>query len=86
VFVLSQQLLLHGPTTCHHWQYPKIVASEELLRQGNIFRHEEIIEEVEVILLSAVSLDEESFQGKRTTNHLHSTSLLLIRGSSSLCM
>jgi hypothetical protein len=49
------------------------MASEELLRQGNIFRHEEIIEEVEVILLSAVSLDEQSFQGKRTTNHLHST-------------
>ena len=36
--------------------------SEELLRQGNILRQEEIIEEIEVILLSAVSLDEQSFQ------------------------
>ena len=32
--------------------------SEELHRQGNILRQEEIIEEIEVILLSAVSLDE----------------------------
>ena len=32
--------------------------SEELHRQSNILRQEEIIEEIEVILLSAVSLDE----------------------------
>lgn len=32
--------------------------SEELHRQGNILRQEEIIEEIEVILLSAVSLNE----------------------------
>lgn len=32
--------------------------SEELYRQSNILRQEEIIEEIEVILLSAVSLDE----------------------------
>lgn len=32
--------------------------SEELHRQGNVLRQEEIIEEIEVILLSAVSLDE----------------------------
>ncbi len=31
--------------------------SEELFRQGNVLRQEEIIEEIEVILLSAVSLD-----------------------------
>ncbi len=37
--------------------------SEELHRQSNILRQEEIIEEIEVILLSAVSLDEQSFQG-----------------------
>jgi F-type H+-transporting ATPase subunit gamma len=37
--------------------------SEELRRQGNILRQEEIIEEIEVILLSAVSIDEHSFQG-----------------------
>jgi F-type H+-transporting ATPase subunit gamma len=35
--------------------------SEELFRQGNILRQEEIIEEIEVILLSAVSLDGQSF-------------------------
>ncbi len=32
--------------------------SEELHRQGNILRQEEIIEEIEVILLSTISLDE----------------------------
>ena len=32
--------------------------SEALHRQENILRQEEIIEEIEVILLSAVSLDE----------------------------
>jgi len=32
--------------------------SEELFRQGNVLRQEEIIEEIEVILLSSVSLDE----------------------------
>jgi len=37
--------------------------SEELRRQGNVLRQEEIIEEIEVILLSATSLDEPSFQG-----------------------
>jgi F-type H+-transporting ATPase subunit gamma len=37
--------------------------SEELHRQSNILRQEEIIEEIEVILLSAVSLGEQSFQG-----------------------
>jgi len=37
--------------------------SEELHRQCNILRQEEIIEEIEVILLSEVSLDEQSFQG-----------------------
>ena len=37
--------------------------SEELFRQGNVLRQEEIIEEIEVILLSEVSLDEQSFQG-----------------------
>jgi F-type H+-transporting ATPase subunit gamma len=37
--------------------------SEELHRQSNILRQEEIIEEIEVILLSATSLGEQSFQG-----------------------
>ena len=37
--------------------------SEELHRQCNVLRQEEIIEEIEVILLSAISLDEQSFQG-----------------------
>jgi F-type H+-transporting ATPase subunit gamma len=37
--------------------------SEELHRQSNILRQEEIIEEIEVILLSAVSLGEQSLQG-----------------------
>jgi F-type H+-transporting ATPase subunit gamma len=37
--------------------------SEELHRQGNILRQEEIIEEIEVILLSAASLDQQPFQG-----------------------
>jgi F-type H+-transporting ATPase subunit gamma len=37
--------------------------SEELHRQSNTLRQEEIIEEIEVILLSAVSLGEQSFQG-----------------------
>jgi len=36
--------------------------SEELNRQSNILRQEEIIEEIEVILLSATSLGEQSFQ------------------------
>jgi len=52
------------------WPYnlPSLAVPEdrgikELLRQGNVFRQEEIIEEIEVILLSAVSLDEQSFQG-----------------------
>ncbi len=37
--------------------------SEELHRQGSILRQEEIIEEIEVILLSAASLEQQSFQG-----------------------
>jgi len=37
--------------------------SEELHRQSNILRQEEIIEEIEVILLSAASFDDKSFQG-----------------------
>ncbi len=37
--------------------------SEELHRQSNILRQEEIIEEIEVILLSAASLGDQSFQG-----------------------
>ena len=37
--------------------------SEELHRQGNTLRQEEIIEEIEVILLSSSSLDEQSSQG-----------------------
>ena len=37
--------------------------SEELHRQSNVLRQEEIIEEIEVILLSAASLGEQSFQG-----------------------
>jgi F-type H+-transporting ATPase subunit gamma len=37
--------------------------SDELHRQSNILRQEEIIEEIEVILLSATSLGEQSFEG-----------------------
>ena len=37
--------------------------SEELHRQGSVLRQEEIIEEIEVILLSAASLEQQSFQG-----------------------
>lgn len=37
--------------------------SEELYRQSNILRQEEIIEEIEVILLSAASFDEQLFKG-----------------------
>jgi F-type H+-transporting ATPase subunit gamma len=36
--------------------------SEELHRQGSVLRQEEIIEEIEVILLSAASLEPQSFQ------------------------
>ncbi|MDH3342823.1 MAG: F0F1 ATP synthase subunit gamma [Gammaproteobacteria bacterium] len=35
--------------------------SEELHRQENVLRQEEIIEEIEVILLSAISFDEQNF-------------------------
>lgn len=37
--------------------------SEKLHRQGSVLRQEEIIEEIEVILLSAASLDQQPFQG-----------------------
>ena len=37
--------------------------SEELHRQSSVLRQEEIIEEIEVILLSAASLDQQPFQG-----------------------
>jgi F-type H+-transporting ATPase subunit gamma len=38
--------------------------SANLLHQSNALRQEEIIEEIEVILLSASSLDESRYKGK----------------------
>ena len=49
----SRQRLAHLEGTVQHMEEH----SEELHRQGNILRQEEIIEEIEVILLSAVNLD-----------------------------
>ena len=37
--------------------------SEELHRRSNVLRQEEIIEEIEVIVLSAANFDDKSFQG-----------------------
>ncbi|RKZ67404.1 MAG: F0F1 ATP synthase subunit gamma [Gammaproteobacteria bacterium] len=54
----SQQRVMHLDGAVQHMDEQ----SEELHRQSNILRQEEIIEEIEVILLSAVSLDEQLFQ------------------------
>lgn len=43
--------------------------SEELMRQCNALRQEEIIEEIEVILLSTVSLDEGRYKNRLSTGH-----------------
>ena len=50
----SRQRLAHLETTIKHMDEQ----SEELHRQENVLRQEEIIEEIEVILLSATSFDE----------------------------
>ena len=50
----SQQRVMHLDGAVQHMDEQ----SEELHRQSNVLRQEEIIEEIEVILLSAVSLDE----------------------------
>jgi len=50
----SRQRMAHLEGAVQHMEEQ----SEELHRQSNILRQEEIIEEIEVILLSAVSLDE----------------------------
>ena len=51
----SRQRLAHLEGTVQHMDEQ----SEELHRQSNVLRQEEIIEEIEVILLSAASLDEQ---------------------------
>ena len=55
----SRQRVMHLDGAVQHMDEQ----SEELHRQSNILRQEEIIEEIEVILLSAVSLDEQLFKG-----------------------
>ncbi len=55
----SHQRVAHLEGAVQHM----VEQSAELRRQGNILRQEEIIEEIEVILLSAVSFDEQSFNG-----------------------
>ena len=51
----SRQRLAHLEGTVQHMDEQ----SEELQRKSNVLRQEEIIEEIEVILLSAASLDEQ---------------------------
>lgn len=55
----SQQRVMHLDGAVQHMDEQ----SEELHRKSNILRQEEIIEEIEVILLSAVSFDEQLFKG-----------------------
>jgi F-type H+-transporting ATPase subunit gamma len=55
----SRQRVAHLEAAVRHMDEQ----SGELHRQSNVLRQEEIIEEIEVILLSATSLGEQSFQG-----------------------
>jgi F-type H+-transporting ATPase subunit gamma len=55
----SRQRVVHLEGAVRHMDEQ----SDELHRQSNILRQEEIIEEIEVILLSAASLGEQSFEG-----------------------